>query len=60
MLETDTIIRPIYYQIVERRNKVWAFREGSSFINLFNAPDLDMEDLFALFDTSMEKNCRRI
>ena len=55
MLEADTIIRPVYYQIVERRNKVWAFREGSSFINLFNAPDLDMEDLFALFDTSMEK-----
>ena len=55
MLEADTIIRPVYYQIVERRNKVWAFREGSSFVNLFNAPDLDMEDLFALFDTSMEK-----
>lgn len=33
MLETDTIIRPIYYQIVERRNKVWAFREGKPFVN---------------------------
>ncbi len=53
MLEADTIIRPGYYQIVECRNKVWTFREGSSFINLFNAPDLDMEDLFALFDTSI-------
>lgn len=55
MLKNDTIIRPIYYQIIERRNKVWAFREGKPFVNLFNAPDLDMEDLFSLFDTSMEK-----
>ncbi|TBR56682.1 hypothetical protein B4U84_28055 [Westiellopsis prolifica IICB1] len=55
MLGTDTIIRPIYYQIIERRNKVWAFREGKPFVNLFNAPDLDMEDLFSLFDTSMQK-----
>ncbi|BAZ17796.1 hypothetical protein NIES4071_96760 [Calothrix sp. NIES-4071] len=55
MLDNDTIIRPVYYQIIERRNKVWAFREGKPFVNLFNAPDLDMEDLFSLFDTSMEK-----
>lgn len=55
MLETETIVRPIYYQILERRNKVWAFREGQPFVNLFNAPDLEMEDLFAVFDTSMEK-----
>lgn len=55
MYKNDTIIRPIYYQIIERRNKVWAFREGKPFVNLFNAPLLDMEDLFSLFDTSMEK-----
>ncbi len=35
--------------------KIWAFREGKPFVNLFNAPDLDIEDLFSLFDTSMEK-----
>lgn len=55
MLKNDTIIRPVYYQIIERRNKIWAFREGKPFVNLFNAPLLDMEDLFSLFDTSMEK-----
>ena len=55
MLSSDTIIRPVYYQIIERRGKIWAFKEGETFVNLFNAPDLDMEDLFALFDTSMEK-----
>ncbi len=55
MLKNDTIIRPVYYQIIERRNKIWAFREGKPFVNLFNAPDLDIEDLFSLFDTSMEK-----
>ena len=55
MLNTDTIVRPIYYRIIERRGKIWAFKEGETFVNWFNAPDLDMEDLFALFDTSMEK-----
>jgi hypothetical protein len=55
MLKTDTIIRPVYYRIIERRGKIWAFKEGQPFVNLFNAPDLDMEDLFSLFDTSMEK-----
>ena len=55
MLNTDTIVRPIYYRIIERRGKVWAFKEGQPFVNLSNAPDLEMEDLFSLFDTSMEK-----
>jgi len=55
MLNTDTIVRPVYYRIIERRGKIWAFKEGEPFINLFNAPHLDMEDLFSLFDTSMEK-----
>jgi hypothetical protein len=55
MLSFDTIIRPIYYQVIERRGKIWAFREGETFVNWFNAPDLEMEDLFSLFDTSMEK-----
>jgi hypothetical protein len=55
MLSADTIVRPIYYQIIQRRSKIWAFREGKTFVNLFNTPDLEMEDLFRLFDTSMEK-----
>jgi hypothetical protein len=55
MLSADTIIRPIYYQIIERRGKIWAFREGKTFVNLFNAPDLEMEDLFSLFGTLMEE-----
>ena len=55
MLNSDTIVRPVYYRIIERRGKIWAFKEGEPFINLFNAPERDMEDLFSLFDTSMEK-----
>lgn len=55
MINSDTIIRPVYYLIIERRGKIWAFREGETFVNWFNAPDLEMEDLFSLFDTSMEK-----
>ncbi|MDJ0796561.1 MAG: hypothetical protein QNJ51_06945 [Calothrix sp. MO_167.B12] len=55
MLYSDTIIRPVYYRIIERRGKIWAFKEGETFINWFNTPDLEMEDLFSLFDTSMEK-----
>ncbi len=54
MLYSDTIIRPVYYRIIERRGKIWAFKEGETFINWFNTPDLEMEDLFSLFDTSME------
>ncbi len=55
MINSDTIIRPIYYRIIERRGRIWAFKEGEPFINWFNAPALDMEDLFSLLDTSMEK-----
>ena len=55
MLNTDTIVRPIHYRIIERRGKIWAFKEGETFVNWFNVPDLEMEDLFSLFDTSMEK-----
>ncbi len=55
MINSDTIIRPIYYRIIERRGRLWAFKEGEPFVNWFNAPDLDMEDLFSLLDTSMEK-----
>ncbi|MBW4505014.1 MAG: hypothetical protein KME64_00610 [Scytonematopsis contorta HA4267-MV1] len=50
-----TIIRPVYYRIVERRGNGWAFKEGEPFINWFNAPSLSQEDLFALFGTSMSK-----
>jgi hypothetical protein len=54
MLDT-TIIRPIYYRIIERRGNGWAFKQGEPFLNLFNAPLLPQEDLFASFDTSMKK-----
>lgn len=40
---------PVYYRIIERRGNGWAF------INLFNAPLLTDDDLFAAFDTSMKK-----
>ena len=55
MINSDTIIRPVYYRIIERRGKIWAFKEGETFVNWFNTPDLEMEDLFSLFGTSMEK-----
>ncbi|BAZ15292.1 hypothetical protein NIES4071_71640 [Calothrix sp. NIES-4071] len=54
MLDSETIVRPVYYRIIERRGKIWAFKEGQPFVNWFNAPNLEMEDLFSLFDTSME------
>ena len=56
MLDKDTtIIRPVYYRIIERRGNGWAFKHGEPFVNLFNAPLLQGEDLFAAFDTSMKK-----
>ena len=55
MLDSETIIRPVYYRIVERRGNGWAFKEGEPFINWFNAPWLSQEDLYAAFDTSMKK-----
>ena len=56
MLDKDTtIIRPVYYRIIERRGNGWAFKEGEPFINWFNAPWLSQEDLYAACDTSMKK-----
>lgn len=55
MSHNTTIIRPVYYRIIERRGNGWAFKHGTPFINLFNAPLLADDDLFAVFDTSMKK-----
>lgn len=52
---SDTIVRPVYYRIIQRRGNGWAFKEGEPFINLFNAPLLSQEDIFAAFGTSMKK-----
>jgi hypothetical protein len=52
---SDTLVCPIYYQIIHRRDNGWAFKHGKPFINLFNAPNLSCEDEFAAFDTSMKK-----
>jgi hypothetical protein len=52
---SDTIVRPVYYRIIQRRGNGWAFKEGEPFINLFNAPLLSQEDIFAAFETSMKK-----
>ena len=40
-----TIIRPIYYRIIERRGNGWAFKHGKPFINFFNLPLLSDDDL---------------
>jgi hypothetical protein len=50
-----TIASPVYYRIIQRRGNGWAFKEGEPFINLFNAPLLSQEDIFAAFETSMKK-----
>lgn len=55
MSYNTTIVRPIYYRIIERRGNGWAFKHGTPFINFFNAPLLTDDDLFAAFDTSMKK-----
>jgi hypothetical protein len=52
---SDTVVRPVYYRIIQRRGNGWAFKEGEPFINLFNAPLLSQEDIFAAFETSMKK-----
>lgn len=51
MSYNTTITRPIYYRIIERRGNGWAFKHGTPFINLFNAPLLADDDLFAAFNT---------
>jgi hypothetical protein len=51
----NTIVRPIYYRIIERRGNGWAFKEGQPFINWFNMPWLTQKDLFVAFNTSMKK-----
>ncbi|MBE9215078.1 hypothetical protein IQ247_20825 [Plectonema cf. radiosum LEGE 06105] len=50
-----TIIRPIYYRIIERRGNGWAFKHGEPFVNLFNSPLPSDDDLFSAFNTSMKK-----
>ncbi len=50
-----TIVRPVYYRIIQRRGNGWGFREGQPFVNLFNAPSLSHKDIFSAFDTSMKK-----
>jgi hypothetical protein len=50
-----TIVRPIYYRIIQRRGNGWAFKEGEPFINLFNTPSFSHKDIFSAFDTSMKK-----
>jgi hypothetical protein len=50
-----TVVCPVYYQIIQRRNNGWAFKHGEPFINLFNVFDLSPEDEFTAFGTSMKK-----
>jgi hypothetical protein len=60
MSDSNTIIAsPVYYRIIQRRGNGWAFKEGEPFINLFNAPLLSQEDIFAAFKTSMKKVAMR-
>ncbi|GAB1541828.1 hypothetical protein NUACC21_45010 [Scytonema sp. NUACC21] len=54
-VSNTTVVYPIYYQIIERRGNGWAFKHGTPFINLFNAPTLSIEEEFAAFGTSMKK-----
>ncbi len=55
MSKLGTIVYPVYYRIIERRNNVWYFTKGEPFVNLFNAPWLSQEDLFAAFGISMKQ-----
>jgi len=56
MLDSDTTVYyPVYYRIVERRSDGWAFTKGKPFLNLFNAPWLSQEGLFAAFGITMKK-----
>jgi hypothetical protein len=54
-----TVVCPVYYQIIQRRNNGWAFKHGEPFINLFNVFDLSPEDEFTAFGTSMKKVAMR-
>ncbi len=55
MPASSTIVYPVYYRLVVRRDNTWYFTKGDMFVNLFNAPWLQQEDLFSAFDTSMKK-----
>ncbi|KAF3890435.1 MULTISPECIES: hypothetical protein [Nostocales] len=52
---STTIVRLVYYRVIERRGNGWAVQEGTSFINFFNAPLLSHEEIFAAFGTSIKK-----
>ncbi|AFY57935.1 hypothetical protein Riv7116_5566 [Rivularia sp. PCC 7116] len=55
MSANATIVYPVYYRLIVRRNKSWYFTKGEPFVNLFNVPWLEQEDLFSLFDISMKQ-----
>ncbi|MBD2778015.1 hypothetical protein [Iningainema tapete] len=55
MSKLGTIVYPVYYRLVVRRDNTWYFTKGEPFINWFNAPWLQGEDLFATFGISMKQ-----
>ena len=50
-----TIVYPVYYRLVVRRNNKWHFTKGEPFVNLFNLPWLEQKDLFSAFNVSMKQ-----
>jgi len=60
MSTLDTIVHPVYYRIVVRRDGNWYFTKGKPFINWFNAPWLSQKDLFSAFDTSMKQTANQL
>jgi 3'-phosphoadenosine 5'-phosphosulfate sulfotransferase len=55
MQKSETLIYPVHYRLVVRRNDTWHFTKGDVFVNLFNVPILEQKDLFAVFGTTMKE-----
>jgi hypothetical protein len=55
MTKPETIVYPVHYRLVVRREDTWHFTKGDVFVNLFNIPVLEQKDLFAVFGTTMKE-----
>jgi hypothetical protein len=54
------VVAPAYYRVVRRESTKWHFIIGESFYNPLNLPRLSLDDLFAVYGTSMREASREL